>query len=151
MTPAFLFSLSMFFFFLPLLGPPSPPQPPTLRTLRFGCQAAAKEKNVDNEIRRKVCRFARGAISKASGGLGGLQSRVQSKHLARVSVSFFFFSLHFNKTAVCFGTGEQEGWTERRSPGFAKLDALSETCQSVMFFFFFVGFEMLETTKCKLF
>lgn len=92
-TLAFLlFSLSVLFF-SPTPRHLSPP--PALRTSRFSCRSAAEEKNVDNEIKGKVCRFAGDVIRKASGGLGGLQSRVQSKHLARVSGSFIFLFFTF--------------------------------------------------------
>lgn len=55
------FSLFVFFFSPLLLHPPR-------CTDR---DSAAEEKNVDDEIKRKVCRFAGGVIRKASGGLGG--------------------------------------------------------------------------------
>lgn len=40
--------------------------------------SAAEEKNVDDEIKRKVCRFAGGVIRKASGGRGGRGSTLAS-------------------------------------------------------------------------
>lgn len=56
----FLFFFSLCFFFLPFSS-----HTPRAAQIR---DSAAEEKNVDDEIKRKVCRFAGGVIRKASGG-----------------------------------------------------------------------------------
>lgn len=134
------FSLCFCFFSLfhscPPLCPHPQPSPPALRRSRSGTRSAAEEKNGNNEIKRKVCRFAGGVIRKASGwgvaGGGGLCSRVQSEHLAQVSGRFFFL-FFFKSAAVCFVTGEQEGRTARCLRGCAEILKLILACRSFFF------------------
>lgn len=104
------FSLSVFFSPTPLpLSSPQTPLPPpsltaTLCTLRFSCRSAAQEKNVDNEIKRKVWRFARGVIRKATGGLGGLRSQECSRNIwLKLMAVFFFYIL----TKPLFSLGQE--------------------------------------------
>lgn len=81
----FLFFLFVFFFSPLLLHPPR-------CTDR---DSAAEEKNVDDEIKRKVCRFAGGVIRKASGGLvgGGVFAREYSRNIWRKLAAFIFFQI----------------------------------------------------------